>query len=206
MNLTNPIALALRPVEDVLNRNLAESTPGRERLARLSGRSMALRLEGLNVRVRLRATPGHLGLAADEDAADAEVAGAPFALLALFRGSTATAGGNGITISGDPEVLQQFRALLEHAKPELEAELARFVGEAPAHLAGRFAASTFAFIGRLRQTARASLAEYLTEESRDLAARGEIDAHVRDVDRLRNDVERAAARLELLERRLGTRP
>lgn len=206
MNLANPIALALRPVEAVLNRNLADSTPGREGLARLSGRSMAVRLAGLNLRVRLTVTPGHLGLTADEAAADAEVAGAPFALLALFRGTTATAGGSGITISGDPEVLQQFRALLQHAKPEFEAELARFVGEAPAHLAGQFAVSTFAFIGRLRRSARASFAEYLTEESRDLAARGEIDAHVRDVDRLRNDVERAAARLELLERRLGARP
>ena len=205
MALREPAAALLGPLAAVLNRNLAESTPGRALLDRLSGRSVAVRISGVGLRVRVSAGAEALALSVDDEPADAEVSGAPFALLALLRSETAVAGSAGVTISGDPEVLQQFKALLERARPEPEAELARLIGEAPAHLAGRAVAGLMAFAGRVRTTARASVAEYLTEESRDLAARGETDLHAREVHRLRDDVERAAARIALIESRLQGR-
>lgn len=203
--LREPVSALLGPLAAVLNRNLAASTPGRALLGRLDGRAIAVRVSGTGLRVRLVAGASALELCADEEPADAEVTGAPFALLAVLGSETPVVGSPGVTIHGDPEVLQQFRALLERARPEPEAELARFVGEAPAHLAGRAVAGVLAFAGRLRTSARASLAEYLTEESRDLAARGEVELQAREVHRLRDDVERAAARLSLLEARLGQR-
>jgi ubiquinone biosynthesis protein UbiJ len=43
------------------------------------------------------------------------------------------------------------------------------------------------------------MGEYLTEESRDLPARPEVDAWLEEVDRLREDVDRFEARLARLE-------
>ena len=48
-----------------------------------------------------------------------------------------------------------------------------------------------------------SAAEYVTEESRDVVPRAELDAFHDDVDVLRDDVERAAARVSRLRARLG---
>ena len=45
------------------------------------------------------------------------------------------------------------------------------------------------------------MAEYLTEESRDLPARPEVELLLEGIDRLREDVDRFEARLALLERR-----
>ncbi len=205
MPLRDPAPVLLGPLAAVLNRNLAESTPGRALLGRLSGRSVAVRISGAGLRVRIAAGATALALTVDEEPADAEVVGAPFALLALLRTATPVAGSAGVSISGDPEILQQFKTLFERARPEPEAELARLIGEAPAHLAGRAVAGLMAFAGRIRTTARASVAEYLTEESRDLAARGETDLQAREVNRLRDDVERAAARIALVESRLKER-
>jgi ubiquinone biosynthesis protein UbiJ len=45
------------------------------------------------------------------------------------------------------------------------------------------------------------IGEYASHERRDLVSRPEGEAFLRDVDALREDVERLAARLELLEPR-----
>ena len=46
-----------------------------------------------------------------------------------------------------------------------------------------------------------SAAEYVTEESRDVVPRAELDAFHDDVDAVRDDVERLAARIERLRAR-----
>ena len=46
-------------------------------------------------------------------------------------------------------------------------------------------------------------AEYVTEESRDVVPRAELEAFHDDVDALRDDVERIAAKLARLRRERG---
>ena len=47
-------------------------------------------------------------------------------------------------------------------------------------------------------------AEFVTEESRDVIPREELNAFHDDVDTLRDDVERMAARVSRLRARMGT--
>ena len=49
-----------------------------------------------------------------------------------------------------------------------------------------------------------SAAEYLTEESRDVVPRAELDAFHDDVDTLRDDAERLAARVARLNKRMAS--
>jgi ubiquinone biosynthesis protein UbiJ len=46
-------------------------------------------------------------------------------------------------------------------------------------------------------------ADYVTEESRDVVPRAELDAFHDDVDALRDDVERVAAKISRLRRERG---
>jgi len=192
-------------VATVLNRNLAQSTPGRALRGQLAGRSFAIRVDGFALRIRLGVEGEALVLAANDLPADAEVAGAPLSLLALLRDTGSPAGRNRVAISGDPELAQSFQKLLGFARPEIEAELARLVGEAPAALASRAAHSVLGFMRRIQATAIHSTAEYLTEESRDLPAKAQADLHLSQVDRIREDVDRAGARVALLEERVRAR-
>jgi ubiquinone biosynthesis protein UbiJ len=50
------------------------------------------------------------------------------------------------------------------------------------------------------QGAAESAAEYFTEESRDVVAKAEVHAFCDDVDALRDDTERLAARVARLQR------
>ncbi|MBS0375973.1 MAG: SCP2 sterol-binding domain-containing protein [Proteobacteria bacterium] len=200
----------LVPLTRFVNRQVAASTPARALLAELAGRSFAIALEtplgGRLARLRLAASADGLALARDEEPADATVTGSPLGLAALLAGRReGRVSMAGVTVSGDAEVAAAFEKLLWHARPELEAELARLVGEVPAHLAGEVARGAFDWGRRAAGSLARNVGEYLLHEGRDVLPRAELEPFHAAVDALREDVDRAAARLERLERRAAGR-
>jgi ubiquinone biosynthesis protein UbiJ len=90
--------------------------------------------------------------------------------------------------------------MLKLARPDLEEEVAKWVGDVPAHALGEVVRGFGAWLARAGGALRMNTAEYLQEESRALPAPLEAQGFYSDVERLRDDVERLAARLALLER------
>jgi ubiquinone biosynthesis protein UbiJ len=88
--------------------------------------------------------------------------------------------------------------LLKLARPDLEDELAKWVGDIPANALGRIARGATAWLARAATALRLNATEYLQEESRAMPASLEAQAFYADVERLRDDVERAATRLARL--------
>jgi ubiquinone biosynthesis protein UbiJ len=105
-----------------------------------------------------------------------------------------------IRIEGDAEVAQAFRDLLQAAQPDFEEELSRAIGDVAAHQVGQLTRGMLQFGKRVATTFAQNVSEYLQEESRDVVTRVEADEFNEAVDRFRDDVERAAARLQRLER------
>jgi ubiquinone biosynthesis protein UbiJ len=203
-------AAPLRPFEKLVNRNLRASTPARELLATLAGRSFAIQLEtpvgGRLVRVRLVAGADGLAAGTGDEPADASVTGTPLGLAALLAGRS---GGRftaaGVAIAGDAEIAAAFEKLLRHARPDVEEELARLVGDLPAHYVARAARGAFEWARRAAASLARNAGEYLTEEGRDVVPRAELETFHAGVDRIREDVDRAEARLALSAARLGRR-
>jgi ubiquinone biosynthesis protein UbiJ len=198
----------LTPVAALVNRNLRASTPARELLATLAGRSFAIQVEtpvgGRLVRLRLAAAADGLAVGTGEEPADASVTGSPLGLAALLAGrSDGRFTAAGVVVAGDAEVAAAFEKLLGYARPELEEELARLVGDVPAHYAARAASHAFDWGRRALASLARNAGEYLTEEGRDVVPRAELDRFHGAVDALREDVDRAAARLALAADRLG---
>ncbi len=195
------------PLEALLNRHLQASTLARGLLEDLQGRSFALALQGGTgttlLRLRLEAHADGCTLRRSEAPADATVSGTPFGLAALLAGRAEgryTAAG--VTISGDAEVAAGFERLFKAARPDLEGELARLLGELPAHYLARTAKGVLRWGRQAARSLTRSSSEYLTEESRDLVPRAELEVFLGGVDHAREDVDRAAARLALIESRL----
>ena len=198
----------VQPLESLLNRNLRASTPARALLRTLHGRSFAIELAtpqgGRLLRLRLTAGDDGLALATGEEPADASVSGTPLGLATLLAGrADGRVTAAGVTVAGDAEVATLFEQLLRHARPEFEEELARLVGDGPAHYAARAIRGVAGWGRRAAASLARSGAEYLTEEARDLVPRAELEALLGDIDRIRDDVDRAAARLAGLEARCG---
>ena len=99
---------------------------------------------------------------------------------------------------------QQFSELLGLLRPEPEEELARLVGDAPAHHLGRLARIALGFGDRALRTTVNNVAEYLAHERGDLVPKAEGRQLLNGIDTLRDDVDRLEARLEHLAQRLRT--
>jgi ubiquinone biosynthesis protein UbiJ len=180
----------LRPLERILNRNIAGSSRARTQLAELDGRSLELRFAATPLRIRLAASKDALAVApAGEAPADAVIEGTPLSFLRLA--------------SGDAEIAEGFRRLLEAARPDLEEELSRITGDAAAHYAARFAREALDFGRRAGDTFARNVSEYLSEESRDVPVRIEVEEFLDGVDRLREAVDRFEARVSAVERSRG---
>src|SRR5688572_8621208 len=195
----------LRPFEQMLNRRIAGSSRARAMLDGLDGRSMELRFAATPLRVRVAAASGALTLRpAGDESADAVIEGTPLSFLRLATSDAAKSiRAGGMDVRGDAEIAEGFRRLLEAARPELEEELSRFTGDAAAHYLAGFAREAAAFGRRAGDTLARNAAEYLTEESRDLPARVEVEEFLEDVDRLREAVDRLDARVAALMRPQG---
>jgi ubiquinone biosynthesis accessory factor UbiJ len=194
--------MRLTPLESVLNRNIAASSAARKLCRRLEGKTLAMHLTGVPLNIQFRSDGERMSLETAQGTANATLSGSPLSFLRLAGPSPESALRSGaVHIEGDAEVAQAFSELLQHARPDLEEELSRVVGDVAAHQIGNFARSALAFGRRASDTLARNVAEYLQEEGRDLPTRIEADEFIAGVDALRDDVDRLEARLALLEAR-----
>jgi ubiquinone biosynthesis protein UbiJ len=186
----------------LLNEQIRASTAARERLAELEGKRFAVTVRGSDLRVVIEARPGELKLSrAASDRCDVELSAGAFDLLKLARSaSLSELKDAGATLNGDIHVAEAFAELMRLAMPEPEAVLADWVGDMPAHAAGQAVRHAVGWSRRASHALGQDLAEYLQEESPSLVPPALATHFAREVDRLRDDVERAEKRVVLLER------
>jgi ubiquinone biosynthesis protein UbiJ len=153
---------------------------------------------------------GAAGAGAGDDAADATISGSLPALLQLFKGGanreTGRPGSAKAEIRGDAEIANLYRELFIVARPDLEEELSRWIGDFPARRLSQFAERALGFARHARRTVGENVAEYLQEEGRDLVNKTELDEFLHGVDELRETADRIDVRLGRLEQRLKGHP
>jgi ubiquinone biosynthesis protein UbiJ len=189
-------------LEANLNRNIAASSAARALCARLNGKSLRLQLTGLPMEFVMRSEGEGVRVASSSTGvADATLSGSPLGLLSLARQQAKSTSGSSVRIEGDAEVAQNFSELLKQAKPDIEEELSRIVGDVAAHQIGNTVRSLLGFGKRVGDTLLQNVGEYLSEESRDVPSKTEAEEFNHDVDVLRDDVARFEARLNSLARK-----
>jgi len=205
-------------LESVLNRCIGESSRAGELLESLDGKSLAIVVRGLGFRLRLQSLKTRLAVsvesvaagaaatatandsAADSSSATATVEGTPPVLLGLLGDAEAEGiRESGAELSGDVATAEAFAELLRHARPDLEEELSKLIGDIAAHEVAGAARRTDEWAREVSSALSMNTSEFLQEEARQLPPRVEVNAFGRDVECLRDDVERAAQRLAMLE-------
>ena len=191
----------------MLNEQIRSRTAARVRLRELDGKRFALRIRGSDFRVVAEAAGDELRLSRSADqASDVELSGGALDLLKLARSANLSELKNaGATLNGDIHVAEGFAELFRLAMPEPEALLADWIGDMPAHAVGETARAVGGWTERAGEAFERNLGEYLQEENPTLVPPALARKFYADVDRIRDDVERARRRIELLERRLKSR-
>jgi len=192
-------------IENVLNRGLPRSPRAQQLCAELTGRRIAIEAPAM-ARVLIESTGSSLRVTRGSQPADAEVIGGPLSLLALGGRAADTPLSRGeVEVRGDAELAQKFRELARLLAPDPEEELSLVVGDVAAHRIGRLARGALGWSRNAAHTLLRDVGEYFSHERGDLVSREEGEQFLRGVDRVREDVDRLDARLELLKQRLAAK-
>lgn len=194
---------AFRPFELLVNRGIDRSDTAQTMAAALAGRTLDVHPEpGIGSGpLRIAVTAGRVQLGRPDAAVppDAVLTGSGLSLLRLMTGDPKPLIRDGhVQVTGNMEVAELFRDLLRMARPDLEAEISRVVGEPVAHELGRAAESFYGWMTRTADSVGRNIGDYMTEDRGTLPSRAEAEVFFASVDTLASDVERAEARLARL--------
>lgn len=188
-------------LERTLNRLVDLDPDTRRALAALDGRAIRVDLvpTPLAMRIAVAGPRLEIGPAFAGDSA-LRVAAGPAALLglALARGRGDAMRPGRIEVSGDAELARRLERIAARFAPDFDAAFARVFGD----VAGvGIAKGLRGALGGLARSGRAlarDAADYLTEESRALVARAELETFLDEVDALRERTDRLDARVRRL--------
>lgn len=199
--------LAGRALEAALNRALALDPDTRDALKPLAGRRITLAVEAPPLALEIRVDGdslrvGPVNASEEPDLAVRSTLGGLLSQLPFLRRDDAAPVGR-VRVSGDAELARRLQTLAGRFDPDWQQPFVAVFGD----VIGVQVAN--AMRSALRQARKAagnlaeSAAEYVTEESRDVVGRAELNAFHDDVDAIRDDVERIAARIRRLQPQEG---
>jgi len=184
-------------LETGINAALRFDAPARQRLGELHGRRIRLRIERPDGPwLVLDVLPDEAGLRLRppaDFAADVEISGEPGF---FFRRPGAPPAAGELRIRGDIALGNRFREILQGLDPDWEEALAPVTGDVLAHQLGRLARGAVAYGRQAAGTLAQDAAEYFRDEARLLVRRDALENFLKDVDRLRDDLERFEQRLK----------
>ena len=201
--------LAGKALEAALNRALALDPDTQDALKPLDGRRIALALEAPALALQITVKEQRLQVGAVEDATEPDLAvrttlGGLLGQLPAFMGSALrkdhAAPVGRVRVSGDAELARRLQTLAERFDPDWQQPFVAAFGEI---IGVQIANAARSAVRQLRDAGgnlARNTAEFVTEESRDVVGRAELNAFHDDVDALRDDVERLQAKVERLQK------
>ena len=189
-------------LEAALDRYLSLDPEIAARLTPLNGKVLEVELRGLDLHFYLLPAGHRIQVQGHyESTPDASLRGAPLSLarVALSEQGRRSLFSGAVQLEGDTELGQQLQDIINAVDIDWEEQLARLTGDVVAHQAGNAARGAQQWAARTRDSLTLDLADYLHEESRQVPARGEVERFVAEVDTLRSDIERLAARVKRLQ-------
>lgn len=210
--MTNPPLdwkpLAGRVLEAALNRAVALDPETRDALRALDGHRIQLALASPPLALQLR-VEGERLIVGPADAANepdlavrstlgALLAQVPAMLSSGARREQALPAGS-MRISGDADLARRLQRLAERFDPDWQQPFAAAFGDVLGVQVANACATALRQARVLGGNFAESAAEYVVEESRDVVGRDELAAFHDDVDALRDDFERLAARIARID-------
>lgn len=201
--------LAGRALEAALNQAIALDPDTSAALRPLEGRRIQLVVDAPPLAMDIMVGGGRLQVGPASEVLEADLAvrstlGGLLGQLPFLRRDNATPVGK-VKVSGDAELARRLQTLATRFDPDWSLPFTRVFGDV---IGVQVANAVRTGLQQVRVAAgnlAESAAEYVTEESRDVVGRDELNAFHDDVDTMRDDVERLAVRIGRLAARVEHR-
>ena len=203
-----PMSL-LSLVERALNTYLRLDGEAFSRESALEGKVVALHIKGLDITLYFDIATNDIQVLGEYGGVpDATISGSIGGLASLSQSEDSASAmlESDVEIHGDMRVAEAFSRLLSEASIDWEEILSKWFGDPVAHQTGKAVRLSNGWIKDSVESMKANTSEYLSEESRVVAAEAEVEMYMEDVDELRFAVERLEARIKQLEAKLSPSP
>jgi len=172
-------------------------------LGKLSGKVIGIEVTGWPVSLYI--LPHNQGVQLHQQApceADVTLSGDVAAFIKLLSSDEKADAmfGHGISVTGNTALASEFQAILKASDPDWEGLLGNLIGDLPAHEVSRYLGWKMGFYKQTGRSLSQNTLEYLQEEIRLLPPAAEIDHYLHQVDQIRQQCDRLAARIERLKR------
>ena len=198
MNLPFPLLLALeKSIEAVLRMD----PDTRERLGSIDGKTLRVNVTAPSISLSLSVNNGCVQLTQPDDSeasADTIISGSLADLRSLLNGNQAVYSGD-VLIEGDIGTSQQLKQIVAKIDPDWQDAISPYLGDGLTHRLDMAQARLSRWLGRTRTSARDNSRDYLQEELELLAPNSEVQWFCEQVDDVRANVDRLAARLQRFE-------
>ena len=195
--------LAGRALEAALNHALALDPDTRQALGPLQGRRITLALEAPALALLIQVAEGQLRVGpvaatdAEPDLAVRSTLAGLLGQLPFLRKDNAAPVGR-MRVAGDAELARRLQTLAGRFDPDWQQPFVAVFGEIIGVQVANAARNALRELRQASGSLAQNAAEFVTEESRDVVPRAELNAFHDDVDALRDDVERLQARVDRL--------
>jgi ubiquinone biosynthesis protein UbiJ len=184
-------------LSSTINAYLKLNPASKSQRAAVAGQAITLHLLPFQLTFQLIFAPHEVVVVrGEQQLANASIAGTPAQLLQAACDKNRRA--HDLILEGDATLISATLDLFAASQIDWEEQMARFVGDIPAHYAGQL-------IKTLRQAAHAvdrsistNVSEYLQEEAQLFPNREEVNEFLTEVDALRAAVDRLEARINQL--------
>lgn len=198
-------ATLLTLAESTINRLLLVRPETVAQLGQLDGKVIAIQLTSPAMSLSLQ--PSTAGLQIDQierDDADVTLSGtaADFFQLLSAADSSEAMFGKTIKLSGDSALATRFSQVMVDAALDWEGILAQVMGDLPAHELARLLKWKSRFYLQAGHSLVQNFEEYIKEELQLLPSQPQLKRFYSEVDSLRQETERAEAKIERLRRKL----
>jgi len=170
-----------------LNHVLAQAPWARQRLAPFAGKTAQFRVFPFDYRVTVRAD-GLVDAAPESLPADTTITLTPPTALRYFAGDETAS--TEVKIEGDTAFAQEIAYLARHLRWDFEEDLSKVLGDVAAHRVGQSIRDVNAWLTEAGNNLAENLRDYWAQERPLVASREMVDHFNKDVDQLRDDVER----------------
>ncbi len=196
--------IALSGLETAINIYLHLDPETIKRTAKLSNKVIKIELTDWETSFYVLPSSSGLALLADYDKKPQATISGPLSGLvrvSLDKASSQSLFKQGVKITGDVQLGEQMQDILRRIDIDWEEHLSRFVGDIFAHQIARGFKKTIQIGKHTTETLQRNMKEYLHEEAKYFPTQQQIEAFYRNIGKLRDDVDRAEARIKRLQKK-----
>lgn len=192
-------------VETLVNKALSLDEETLCSLATLEGKVIGFEFINTNLTVFIMPSESGLTMQTDyQEKPDVLIKGTPTNFIKMLASSKDNKGAlpTDMQIIGDIGLAQRFQNIMQSIEIDLEEPLSKWVGDSMAYQIGKFIRGSSRFAANTGKTLATDMSEYLRFEVNILPDDLLVEEFNKEVDVLREDVDRFEQRLNKLEKRI----